>query len=108
MSLYELRTYTLRVGAMAEAVKLYQEFGFPALQRGGQDKKARRILPKRYRHHQSAFAFVEVRRRRRPPRALGLSVREQGFRRGLCLEVPPTADDAGSEAAPGCAVGPHP
>jgi hypothetical protein len=38
MSLYELRTYTLRVGAMAEAVKLYQEFGFPTLPRGGQDK----------------------------------------------------------------------
>jgi hypothetical protein len=34
-----MRTYTLRVGAMAEAVKLYQELGFPALQRGGQDKK---------------------------------------------------------------------
>ena len=32
MALYELRTYTLRVGAMAEAVKLYQELGFPALQ----------------------------------------------------------------------------
>ena len=31
MALYELRTYTLRVGAMAEAVKLYQEIGFPAL-----------------------------------------------------------------------------
>jgi hypothetical protein len=30
MALYELRTYTLRVGAMAEAVKLYQEIGFPA------------------------------------------------------------------------------
>jgi hypothetical protein len=30
MALYELRTYTLRVGAMAEAVKLYQELGFPA------------------------------------------------------------------------------
>ena len=28
MALYELRTYTLRVGAMAEAVKLYQEIGF--------------------------------------------------------------------------------
>ena len=28
MALYELRTYTLRVGAMAEAVKLYQELGF--------------------------------------------------------------------------------
>jgi hypothetical protein len=25
MALYELRTYTLRVGAMAEAVQLYQE-----------------------------------------------------------------------------------
>ena len=33
MALYELRTYTLRVGAMAEAVKLYQEIGFPALRR---------------------------------------------------------------------------
>jgi hypothetical protein len=30
MALYELRTYTLRVGTMAEAVKLYQEIGFPA------------------------------------------------------------------------------
>ena len=39
MALYELRTYTPRVGAMAEAVKLYQEIGFPALQKGGQDKK---------------------------------------------------------------------
>ena len=39
MALHELRTYTLYVGKMAEAVKLYQEIGFPALQRGGQDKK---------------------------------------------------------------------
>ena len=39
MALYELRTYTLYVGKMAEAVKLYQELGFPALQKGGQDKK---------------------------------------------------------------------
>ena len=39
MALYELRTYTLRVGAMAEAVKLYQEIGFPALQKGGHAKK---------------------------------------------------------------------
>ena len=31
MALYELRTYTLRVGAMAEAVKLYQELGFPLI-----------------------------------------------------------------------------
>jgi NIPSNAP len=39
MPLYELRTYTLRVGTMAEAVKLYQEIGFPALQKGKHDKK---------------------------------------------------------------------
>jgi hypothetical protein len=39
MALCELRTYTLRVGAMAEAVKLYQGLGFPALQKGGQDNK---------------------------------------------------------------------
>jgi hypothetical protein len=39
MALYELRIYTLRVGAMADAVKLYQEIGFPALQKGGHDKK---------------------------------------------------------------------
>ncbi len=38
MALYELRTYTLRVGVMAEAVKLYQELGFPALLKGGHDK----------------------------------------------------------------------
>ena len=30
MPLYELRTYTLRVGTMAEAVKLYQEIGLAA------------------------------------------------------------------------------
>ena len=32
MALYEMRTYTLNVGKMAEAAKLYQELGFPALQ----------------------------------------------------------------------------
>jgi hypothetical protein len=35
MALYEPRTYTLHVGKMAEAVKI----GFPALQKGRQDKK---------------------------------------------------------------------
>src|SRR5882724_5056799 len=38
LALYELRTYTLYVGKMAEAVKLYQQFGFPALHKGGHDK----------------------------------------------------------------------
>ena len=30
MALYELRTYTLYVGKMAEATKLYTELGYPA------------------------------------------------------------------------------
>ena len=39
MALYELRTYTLHVGKMAEAVRLYQELGFPALAKGGHDRR---------------------------------------------------------------------
>lgn len=34
MALYELRTYTLYVGKMAEATKLYQELGFPGAAEG--------------------------------------------------------------------------
>lgn len=39
MTVYEMRTYTRHVGKMAEAVKLYTAFGYPALQKGGHDKK---------------------------------------------------------------------
>ena len=39
MAMLEMRTYTLYVGKMAEAVKLFQEFGFPAMQRAGHDSK---------------------------------------------------------------------
>ncbi len=35
MSVYEMRTYTLQVGKMAEAVKLYTEIGYPILERDG-------------------------------------------------------------------------
>ena len=38
MALYELRTYTLHVGKMAEVVRLYQEF-FPIFEKAGFDKK---------------------------------------------------------------------
>src|SRR5258706_921854 len=38
MALYEMRTYTLYVGKMAEAQRLYTELGFPALKNGGHDK----------------------------------------------------------------------
>jgi hypothetical protein len=46
---------------MAEAVKLYQELGFPALQRGGQDKKLVGYFQSDTGTDQSACAFVEVR-----------------------------------------------
>lgn len=39
MAIYEMRTYTLYVGKMAEATELYQKHGFPALEAGGHDKK---------------------------------------------------------------------
>ena len=39
MTVYEMRTYTLHVGKMGETVKLYTELGYPALQKGGEDKK---------------------------------------------------------------------
>ena len=32
MALYELRTYTLYVGKMAEAVEIYANYGWPALE----------------------------------------------------------------------------
>jgi hypothetical protein len=60
MALYELRTYTLHVGKMAEAVKLYQEIGFPALQKGG-GQEACRVFPERHRHDQSTCTSLEIR-----------------------------------------------
>lgn len=39
MTLYELRTYTVQVGRMSEAAKLYRKVFFPALVKEGQDKK---------------------------------------------------------------------
>lgn len=39
MIVYEMRTYTLYVGKMTEAVKLYTEIGYPALQKCGAAKK---------------------------------------------------------------------
>jgi hypothetical protein len=44
MALCELRTYTLYVGKMAKAVKLYQEIGFPALQKGRAGQEVRWVF----------------------------------------------------------------
>ena len=39
MKVYELRTYSLHVGKMKEAVKLYSEIGYPILEKSGLAKK---------------------------------------------------------------------
>ncbi len=39
MSIYELRTYQVVVGQMKNALALYGELGYPALQKGGFDQK---------------------------------------------------------------------
>ena len=39
MALYEMRTYTVYVGRMAEVVKHYGDEGWPALEKGGFSKK---------------------------------------------------------------------
>lgn len=39
MAIYEMRTYRVRVGQMAEVVQLYRTEGWPALQGGGFDRK---------------------------------------------------------------------
>src|SRR6185436_15705434 len=45
MALYELRTYTLHVGKMAEVVKLYSEEGYPGTREGRTIQESRRALP---------------------------------------------------------------
>ena len=39
MALYEMRTYNVYVGRMAEVVKLYGDEGWPALENGGFSSK---------------------------------------------------------------------
>ena len=42
MTVYEMRTYTVQVGKMPEAIRLYSQFGYPPFcpaEKGGFDKK---------------------------------------------------------------------
>ncbi|MGD9602280.1 MAG: NIPSNAP family protein [Gammaproteobacteria bacterium] len=39
MAIYEMRTYTLQVGKLSEAVKLYSEIGYPVLEKSGLSAK---------------------------------------------------------------------
>jgi hypothetical protein len=104
VALYELKTYTLRVGAMGRGGKAPPGTRFPGASEGRAGQEARRLFPGRYRHDQPACAPMEV-RRRRPPCALGVGLRKQGFCRGFRLEVPAAAHEAEGEAAPGRSMG---
>lgn len=39
MAIYELRTYILQTGKMAEAIELIQKYGYPAFEKGGHTDK---------------------------------------------------------------------
>ena len=90
---------------VAEAVKLYQEIGFPVLQKGKHDKKlvgyfqADTGTINQLLH---LWKFDDDADRRG---ALGRCICEQGLHRRFRFKVPPAADDPGSEAASGCALG---
>jgi NIPSNAP len=105
MALYELRTYTLRVGTMAEAVKLYQELGFPALRKGGHDKhlvgyfQADTGTINQIVH---LWKFEDDADRRAHWAAVFAN---KDFCRGLRLEVPAPSNDPGGQAPPGSTLG---
>jgi hypothetical protein len=105
MVVYEMRTYTLHVGKMGEAVKLYTEFGYPALQKGGQDKKligyfqADTGMINQLVH---LWKFNDDADRR----AHWGGVRQQGLRRRVCGEVPPADRVPGGQAPDRGSVGP--
>jgi NIPSNAP len=98
MTVYEMRTYTLHVGKMGEAVKLYSELGYPALQKGGQDKKLIGYFQAdtgTINQLVHLWKFNDDADRR----AHWASVfREQGLRRGLRREVSPADRDARGQA----------
>jgi len=47
MTIYEMRTYTLQVGKMTEAVRLYTQFGYPAQQNAALAKWDHRLCRRR-------------------------------------------------------------
>ena len=88
MALYELRTYTLYVGKMAEATRLYQRARLPALHKGGHDKKLIGYFQGDTGTINQLVHLWRLDDRRRPPRALGGGLRRRRLQRGLRVQVP--------------------
>ena len=105
MALYEMRTYTLHVGKMAEAVKLYQELGFPALQKGGHDKKLVGFFQSdtgMINQLVHLWKFEDDADRRAHWNAVFANT---DFVGGFAEQIPPAGDDARGEATACRAVG---
>jgi hypothetical protein len=90
---------------MAEAVKLYQELGFPALQKGGQDEKLVGYFQADTGTINQLLHLWKFDDDADRPCALGVGLHEQGFCRGFRLKIPAAAHEAGGEAAPGRSMG---
>ena len=105
MALYEMRTYTLRVGTMAEAVKLYQELGYPALQKGVHDKHLIGYFQADTGTINQLVHLWKFEGRRRSSCPLGGGLCQRGFRAGIRREVPAACGDPRGQAVAGRTVG---
>ena len=90
-----------------EAVKLYQEFGFPRSTRAV-TQESRRLLPGRHRHHQSARPSLEIQRRRSPAQPLGRGLRRSAFMDGFAVKFRPLVMSQEVKLLNAAPWGPHP
>ena len=105
MTVYEMRTYTVQVGKMPEAIRLYSQFGYPALHKGGFDKKlVGYFISDTGTLHQLVhlWKFDDDADRRS---ALGGALCGYRFYRRVCRPVPPLGPDPGGQASDRSAVG---
>ena len=105
MTVYEMRTYTVQVGKMPEAIRLYSQFGYPALHKGGFDKKlVGYFISDTGTLHQLVhlWKFDDYADQRAHWAALFADTR---FYRRVCRPVPPVGPDPGGQAPDRGAVG---
>ena len=88
---------------MGEAVKLYTELGYPALEKGGQAKK---LIGYFQADTGMINQLVHLWKFDDNTDPTGFGVRQQGFRRGLCREIPSAGRVAGGQAPDRGPVGP--
>ena len=108
MTIYEMRTYTVQVGKMPEAIRLYSQFGYPALHKGEFDKKlVGYFISYTGTLHQLVhlWKFDDDADRRAHWAALFADTDFIDFYRRVCRPVPPVGPDPGGQAPDRSAVG---